>query len=110
MVLGLKLKINTTTFNQLPKSVQKIIQEMIDQLAPEKIILFGSRARGDFRENSDFDIAVVLPANQSSNFTKFSVDLNEEAKTLFQIDLVELNKLDNNYQNNIKREGKIIYG
>lgn len=24
------------------------------------IVLFGSRARGDFRENSDFDLAVVL--------------------------------------------------
>ena len=40
----------------------KVLQEII-QLAKkncvEKVILFGSRARGDFRRTSDIDIAVT---------------------------------------------------
>ncbi len=39
----------------------------------KKVILFGSRARGDFREKSDIDLAV-----QGGDFIRFMLDVDEE--------------------------------
>jgi predicted nucleotidyltransferase len=35
---------------------ETIKNAVIQELSNSKVILFGSRARGDFRENSDYDI------------------------------------------------------
>ncbi|HOK79739.1 MAG TPA: nucleotidyltransferase domain-containing protein [bacterium] len=37
------------------------IKEVIKSIFPDaQIILFGSRARGDYKENSDYDIMVII--------------------------------------------------
>ena len=47
-----------------PAEVEQAIQEMIRRIVsgfhPRKIILFGSRARGDARPDSDVDLLVVM--------------------------------------------------
>lgn len=46
-------------------SVTTIIDEMVERIVrefnPEKIILFGSHARGDANELSDVDLLIVMP-------------------------------------------------
>ena len=42
-----------------------------------KVILFGSRARGDFKRTSDIDIAVT-----GGDFVRFALDVDEETSTL----------------------------
>lgn len=42
------------------KQAQKSIKEVVGQFDYERIILFGSRARDDFSERSDYDILIVL--------------------------------------------------
>jgi len=46
-------------------ATESVISEMIDRLVrefdPLKIVLFGSHARGDANEHSDVDLLVVLP-------------------------------------------------
>jgi len=104
------MKINTQLFEKLPLSIQAVIRDLIVKVKPAKIILFGSRARGDHRENSDFDIAVQIPVGSEPLFTRFVVDLSTEAKTLFQVDLINYSTLDETYHKNIAKEGKLIYG
>ncbi|MEM5821204.1 MAG: nucleotidyltransferase domain-containing protein [Candidatus Aenigmatarchaeota archaeon] len=59
----------------------KKIKEIILQVAKEmnieidKIILFGSRARGDYREDSDYDLLIV---------TKEKLDIEKELNFTFQ--------------------------
>ncbi len=44
---------------ELPEAVQEIINKIVEGYDPEKIIIFGSYARGDAAEGSDLDVMVV---------------------------------------------------
>ncbi len=46
--------------------VQAIVDRIVKTSHPEKIILFGSRARGDARAHSDFDVLVIKESSQPS--------------------------------------------
>ena len=43
-----------------PPVPESLLNSIVAELAPQRIILFGSRARGDAREDSDIDLLVVL--------------------------------------------------
>ncbi len=55
----------------VPKKVESIIQEFINKVNEilgtrvKKIILYGSYARGDYRENSDVDIMILTDLSDS---------------------------------------------
>lgn len=42
-----------------PDLVEYIVQKIVREISPEKIILFGSYARGDYDQDSDLDIFVI---------------------------------------------------
>jgi len=44
----------------LPREIQDFINKIIDSFAPEKIILFGSRAYGEATPDSDVDLLVIM--------------------------------------------------
>ena len=39
--------------------LDQMVQAIVDEVDPEQVILFGSRARGEEREDSDVDLVVV---------------------------------------------------
>ena len=51
----------------------------------ERILLFGSRARGDFHRTSDIDLAI-----SGGDFANFSIDVDELTDTLLKYDFVNL--------------------
>jgi predicted nucleotidyltransferase len=44
--------------------VRAIVRRIVDTAQPEKVILFGSRARGDARTDSDFDVLVIRHSDE----------------------------------------------
>lgn len=48
------------------KLVEEYAKIVISSMAVNKIILYGSYARGDFRKDSDIDVAVVVPRSSIS--------------------------------------------
>ena len=39
--------------------LRRIVEVIVREIDPDRIILFGSRARGDYKEGSDYDILVL---------------------------------------------------
>ena len=71
----------------------------------QKVILFGSRARGDNWERSDIDLAVC-----GGNVTRFSLDVDEVIPTLLMFDVVDLDEpVQPELRAAIQREGVVIY-
>jgi predicted nucleotidyltransferase len=54
------------------ESEEKALAEIVDRLvmafSPARIILFGSRARGEARPQSDFDLLIVWPDEKPPRF------------------------------------------
>lgn len=46
------------------KLMDEIVHRIIKSFSPEKIILFGSRARGEARTDSDIDILVIANSSE----------------------------------------------
>jgi len=86
--------------------LNKILNEIV-KFNPNKIILFGSRARGDFRKNSDIDIAVDIRLNfREKRKLKERID---DVSGLYSIDLVFLDSVDEKFKEKILEEGRILY-
>lgn len=87
---------------------QNVLQAII-KLAKDndvrKVILFGSRARGDYKERSDIDLAFY-----GGNSSRFILEVDEETPTLLQFDVLDLDKpIQAELLESIKREGMVIY-
>ena len=81
------------------------INKLAETYQIKKVVLFGSRARGDFRERSDIDLAVY-----GGDFTRFSLDVDEKTWTLLQYDFVDMNQsVQPELIAAIEKEGVILY-
>ena len=80
------------------------IKKIIDKYPEAKFKLFGSRARGDFKYNSDIDLAIINYLEEDvENKIRNEIFMLE---TLYKIDLVILKKCSNNKLiQNIENEG-----
>ena len=50
---------NTGSFGTESDALHAVVSRIVDQIDPEAVWLFGSRARGTHRPESDFDLLVV---------------------------------------------------
>lgn len=93
----------------LPKSIQRVIDHGVKLVDPERVILYGSRARGDAHPASDFDLAFVGNRRDQGNWARFVVDVDEEPLTLYPVDLVLLDEVSQELREKIKKEGVVVY-
>ncbi|NJD04760.1 MAG: nucleotidyltransferase domain-containing protein [Ruminiclostridium sp.] len=85
------------------------IRQIAIKYKVEKVVLFGSRARGDNSPVSDYDIAVFGKDLSALDRACFNADA-EEIDTLKKIDIVFVNgALEDELKENIKNDGIIIY-
>ena len=76
----------------------------------EKVIIFGSRAMGNYKKGSDVDIAIF--GHNVTNKTVFKLDdyLNEFYPLPYFFDIVDYKSINNKKLiEHIDKEGKLIY-
>ena len=99
-----------------PQTIEELVYRIVEGVHPQRIILFGSAARGDMRPDSDIDVLVVRP--EGAHRRRTAQELHER---LFGFPLpvdilvatpVDLEKHQDNLgliYHKILREGREIY-
>lgn len=91
--------------NSIPKRITKDVSAFAVKHGVQKIILFGSRARGDHTERSDIDIAV-----SGGDFDAFYWDVKENIHSLLTFDIVNMDdNISDNLKEEITKDGVTIY-
>lgn len=89
---------------------KRIIDEIINISSKykhiNKIILFGSRARGDNSPKSDIDLAIYA----DESVLEFIEDIEINVNTLLEFDFSDMNSIcDEFFIQQVEKEGKVIY-
>jgi predicted nucleotidyltransferase len=86
----------------------KIIETLVNEINPRKLVLFGSRGKGNTSFNSDYDIAVDSEIISISEKRKLKEKI-DEIIGLYNIDIIFLKEVDPDFKNIILKTGRIIY-
>ena len=85
------------------KEVIEEIKNLARKYQVKRVILFGSRARGDYKRTSDIAVS-------GGDFAGFALDMEEETSTLLEFDIVNLDReMQDELRETIEREGKLLY-
>jgi uncharacterized protein len=57
------------------EKIEELVSRIVERFRPEKIILFGSHARGTAGQDSDADILVVMPVKGSKRKKATEIDV-----------------------------------
>lgn len=87
----------------------ELIQYCSNQIQIQKVVLFGSRARGDFHPDSDIDLAIYTNNATHSQQNMIAFNIQEMSPPL-KIDVVFVDRLKKEKMlSNTKHDGVIIY-
>jgi predicted nucleotidyltransferase len=100
-----------------PELISYIVEKIVQGVAPQRIILFGSHARGEAASTSDLDLFIVQDSTISNREMRRQIEFLLWGRR-FGVDLivrrpeeVEKNVADGNpfYTRHILREGRVLY-
>jgi predicted nucleotidyltransferase len=75
----------------------------------EKVLIFGSRSKGNFREGSDIDLAVIGKGVDYNQLLSILCEI-DDLELLYSVDLIDYNKKKGTpIGDHIDRVGKIFY-
>lgn len=60
----------------IQETLDEIVSRIVKRFNPEKIILFGSRARGNTETHSDVDLLVIMPVPGTRRKLATEIDLS----------------------------------
>ena len=101
---------NMNREDQILNWVKDGLNGFSDELEGYRVVLFGSRVRGDQHDRSDFDLG-IMGANPITLSTFYRIsDFLEQLPTLYQIDWVDLNRASDSFRNTVLKDAEVIYG
>lgn len=113
-----RVRANYGSFGSEEVALAEIIRRLVEALDPQMIWLFGSRARGDARPDSDFDILVVAKENGSFDSDDYDRVYAPLAGTGVGADVVPCDMdvfraslgLNTSFIRQIVDHGRLVYG
>jgi len=105
------------TKEEIEKEIENITRQIIDKYKPEKIILFGSAAWGEFTPDSDLDFLIIkkdTPYLGRDRMLELYRLIEKKVAADFLIyrpeEIDEALKLGDPFLKVVMSEGKVLYG
>ncbi|BCJ85668.1 nucleotidyltransferase family protein [Effusibacillus dendaii] len=76
------------------KSFQLLLDTFIHYTQVEEVILFGSRAKGNYKKGSDIDLAIKGKECSASLALTLQSYINEELPIPYTVDVIDYNSLN----------------
>lgn len=101
------------TGNEREAEIMQMLKDLFasrqSDLKQHRVLLFGSRARGNARQRSDFDLAV--DGDEPLPLEKFyAIETALEAlPTLYRFDWVDLTKVNEGFRAEAMKSARVIY-
>lgn len=97
-------------YGLLDRDLKYILEELCKHNEIEKVILFGSRAIGNFKKASDIDLAVLGVNVTRKTISSLNDSLNNEYPIPYFFDIISYNDINNEQlKKHIDELGKLIY-
>jgi len=92
-------------------AIDQVVEQIVEKFKPQKIILFGSYARGNPRPESDVDLLVVMDGPNRS------LEMRRHLGVMFGLDLLvytpqrlqERVEMGDWFLRDVLKEGKVLY-
>jgi uncharacterized protein len=101
-----------------PETLTEIVRRIRSVANPRKIVLFGSRARGEHRPDSDIDLLVIddssLPRHRRSiplyaALADLPINVDAEIVVYTPAEVVEWQEAKSAFVTTALREGRVLY-
>ena len=97
------------------KAVNQVVEQIVKNFKPQKIILFGSYARGNPHPESDLDLLVIIDTPLKEG--KLSLEIRHNLGVMFGLDLIVYKpqhlkdrvEMGDWFLRDILKEGKVLY-
>ena len=96
--------------------IEKVVRKLVDAIDPDRIILFGSRARGDSSPDSDMDILIIkdcdeIPYRRAQRAYRLLSDLGVPKDIIWRTpaEIEEWSSVPNYVTTRALLEGKVLY-
>jgi predicted nucleotidyltransferase len=90
--------------------IRQVVKIIVNRRRPEKIVLFGSRAREDNKYYSDIDIAIVGKDWENKDIAVVKNELEETVATASKFDVLNFYLIEKkSLKTRILKEGRVIY-
>lgn len=101
---------NIERISPLPDEVIYFLTSLTTNKVIDSIIIFGSRALGDYEKYSDLDLAIDAPTMSKFEWQKLKEYVTYDLRTVLRISLVHYSTNPPKLKDRIIKTGTIIYG
>ena len=107
-----------SSYTSKAEELQVIVDRLVKGLQPDRIYLFGSRARSHAGDDSDIDLLVVVPDSRIPRHQRETQSYDILWGLTYPVDVIVLTREEFNRTSRVKtslvstvlNEGKVIYG
>ncbi len=93
--------------------MDRIVRDVVDRavrlVAPRRIWLFGSHARGGATPTSDVDLAFDVPPSARAGWAAFVLETADDVPALVDMDLVDIGTCGPALAREILTTGRVVY-
>ncbi len=100
---------NLENISPLSETVISFLENISINKKVNKIVVFGSRAFGDFEKYSDLDLAIDAPSMIKYEWLKLKEFAIYDLNSFIKVSLVFYSNNPDNLKDRINKTGKIIY-